>query len=158
MVSELSRQVFDYSQIWQNLYAMVRVMSGAILRKFEQNQVFTESESWMLFRLAAIAEACGWSLLISGILWAHFSLPGDRIPVLIAGQIHGLLFLMYALASIGLYPNLKWSRKRAFVALIASAPPYGSLIFEQWAQRKRQNSYFRISSRCVLLAYLTEEA
>jgi integral membrane protein len=106
-----------------------------LLRRFENNNVFTENEAWGLFRLAAIGEACGWSLLISGITLQHLLHNND--PVVIAGQIHGMLFFGYAIASLGLYPNLRWSRKRAFVALMASVPPYGSLLFEQWAAYKR---------------------
>src|SRR5215467_8859093 len=101
-----------------------------LLRAFERNQVFREDEGWLLFRAAAIGEACGWSLLIIGIVCQRFILHGNPIPVQIAGQIHGMLFLAYAAAAIGLYPTLRWSRRRAVVALIASVPPYGSLLFE----------------------------
>lgn len=125
----------------------------SLLRKFERNRVFTESEAWMLFRLAAFAEACGWTLLITGIIGTHFT--GSRVPVAIAGQIHGTLFFGYALASVVLYPNLRWSRKRAIVALLASVPPYGSLLFEQWANQTRKASQFKIYSNCVLLSLLS---
>ena len=112
----------------------------------------------MLFRLAAIAEACGWSLLIAGIAIERFILPSNHVAVLLAGRIHGTLFFMYALAAIGLYPTLGWSRKRAFVALLASVPPYGSLLFEQWAGHMRHTSQFKIYSRCVLLSRLSQAA
>ena len=102
-----------------------------IFQKFEQNKAFTESEAWGLFRLSAVGEACGWTLLISGIILR--SILHNNDPVIVAGQIHGMLFFGYAIASLGLYPNLHWSRKKAFVALVASVPPYGSLLFEQWA-------------------------
>jgi integral membrane protein len=125
-----------------------------LLRKFERNRVFTEEEAWSLFRLAAIGEACGWGLLILGILWEHFGLPGAHLPVYFAGRAHGMLFLLYMLAAVGLYPNLGWSRKRAFVALVASVPPFGSLLFEQWAELIRNRAQFRTYSR-ALLAYVT---
>ncbi len=125
-----------------------------LLRKFETNKVFTEGEAWGLFRLAAIGEACGWGLLIVGIMAEHYT--GNRIPVEIAGQLHGMLFLLYALAA-GLYPSLKWSRWRALVALAASVPPFGSLLFEQWASQRRHAYDFRIYSRCTLLKVLCQE-
>jgi len=112
----------------------------SIFYKFEHNQVFTENEAWALFRLAAISEAVGWTMLIIGIGWEHFGLIGGHTPVFLAGRTHGMLFSLYALAAIGLYPTLGWSRKRAFVALLASVPPYGSLLFEQWAKHMRQTS------------------
>lgn len=129
-------------------------MIGSLLHKFEHNQVFTESEAWMLFRLTAIAEACGWTLLIAGMACGQLLMHGNRDAVLIAGQIHGTFFCMYALAATGLYPTLGWSRKLSFVALLASLPPYGSLVFEQWAQHKRRTAEFKSYSCCLILAGL----
>jgi integral membrane protein len=129
----------------------------SLIRKFESNQVFSEEEAWMLFRIAAILEACGWTLLIIGILFERYILPGNNVSVLLAGRTHGVLFLLYVLAAVGLYPNLNWSRKRSFIALIASVPPYGSLLFEQWAQYIRNRSSFKIYSRCILFALICEE-
>ena len=126
------------------------------IQKFERNQLFSEDEGWFLFRVAAIGEACGWTLLIAGILWERAGLPGGHVPVLLAGRTHGMLFLLYALAAAGLYPTLRWSRIRAFVALAASAPPYGSLLFELWASHVRNSTRFRNYRRCVLLAKLTQ--
>lgn len=122
--------------------------------KFENNKIFTEEEAWTLFKLSAIAEACGWTLLIIGIGLSDYVFPGNHAPVLVAGRVHGILFLLYALASVGLYPALRWSRKRAFVALLASIPPYGSLAFEIWAAHKRQNEQFNVIKNCVALNIL----
>lgn len=121
----------------------------ALIRRFENNATFTENEAWALFRLAAIGEACGWSLLISGLILRHFL--GNNDPVIIAGQIHGMLFLCYMVASLGLYPNLHWSRKKAFVALVASVPPYGSLLFEQWAGYQRDRAQLGVYRNCLFL-------
>jgi len=110
----------------------------------------------MLFRLAAIGEACGWTMLTSGILIGRYILPGNTIPVMIAGQFHGILFLAYAVASVGLYPTLRWSRRQAFVALLASIPPYGSLLFEMWAWHRFHRSEFRRYAYCVALSSLRD--
>lgn len=128
------------------------------IRKFEHNQLFTEDESWMLFRISAYAEAFGWTLLITGIAIERYLIPGNTIPVQIAGQIHGTLFLGYAVASLGLYPTLRWSRKRACVALLASVPPYGSLLFELWAHSSRQHSQFQAYTSCIAYAVLSQTA
>jgi integral membrane protein len=124
-----------------------------VLQKFENNHVFTDAEAWTLFRLAAFAEAFGWSLLISGILYERFF--GSHTPVLIAGQIHGILFLAYATAAVGLYPNLAWSRRQAVVALLASVPPFGSLAIELWAGHQRQRAAFT-AQLCILLVQNTD--
>jgi integral membrane protein len=123
--------------------------------RFENNKIFSEEEAWAIFRLAAIAEACGWSLLILGILFERYLTPGNHTLVLVAGRIHGLLFSLYALSAVGLYPALGWSRKKSLVALAASVPPYGSLVFERWAAHSRRASYFISYSHCILLARLT---
>lgn len=110
-----------------------------LLQRFETNRPFTEHEAWLLFRLAAYSEAVGWTLLIAGIALKRYVLHGNNLPVLITGQFHGTLFIIYLVAAIGLYPSLGWSRLKSFVAILASAPPYGSLLFEQWAAHKRRH-------------------
>ena len=129
-------------------------MVAKLLYAFEHNHVFTEDESWLLFRIAAFAEAFGWTLLISGIAIERYLVPGNTIPVMIAGQFHGVLFLSYALASVGLYPTLRWSRPKAFFALLASIPPYGSLLFEIWAHTMRRQAEFQTYSYCIALSLL----
>ncbi len=114
-----------------------------LLRRLEHARPFTEHEAWTLFRVAALGEAVGWSLLITGIALKQFVLHGNNIPVLIAGQFHGTIFLLYVVAAISLYPSLGWSRWRAIVAGLASIPPFGSLIFEQWAAHVRHYQNFQ---------------
>ncbi len=129
----------------------------SLIKKFENNRVFSEGEAWTLFRLAAIGEGCGWTLLISGILSTRFLVHGNNIPVLLAGQLHGMLFFLYALAALGLYPSLHWSRKRALVALIASVPPFGSLLFEQWARYRAEREQLTTYRYCLVLVALASE-
>lgn len=113
-----------------------------MLDKYYRMKPFSETEAWTLFKLAAACEAVGWSLLITGIVLKQFI--GSSIPVLIAGQIHGMLFLIYVLAAIGLGPSLSWSLKKSLTAALFSIPPYGSLVYEFYAahQRRRQDLKF----------------
>jgi integral membrane protein len=127
----------------------------SLVYKFEHNTLFNEEEGWVLFSVAAIAEAVGWTLLITGIGLSRYVFPHSQVPVKIAGQIHGTLFGLYALAAIGLYPTLRWSRLKALAALAASVLPYGSLAFELWAGRLRKNEKYRIQRNCVALTVLT---
>lgn len=126
------------------------------LNKFESNRVFTEGEGWALFRIAAITEAVGWTMLILGIMIEK--LTGSHIPVTLAGRTHGMLFVLYMIAAVGLYPTLKWSRLKALVALAASTPPYGSLIFEQWAGQVRAHNDFRDYRICVVFAQIAKDS
>lgn len=114
-----------------------------LLQRFEAARPFTENEAWLLFRIAAFGEAIGWTLLIAGILIKHYLTPGNDTAVLIAGQIHGMIFFGYLVAALGLYPSLGWSRWRAIISLAASVPPYGTLLVEQYAAHKRSNNGFK---------------
>jgi integral membrane protein len=124
------------------------------LRRFEDARPFTEEEAWLFFRLAAVAEACGWTLLISGILIGKYITPHNNTAVLLAGQTHGMLFLGYCVASLGLYPSLGWSRWKGIAALIFSVPPYGTLVFERWAALKRRNAGFKTYRHFLLYTAL----
>lgn len=86
----------------------------------------------MLFKIAAITEAVGWSMLISGIVISTYITPGNEIAVQMAGRIHGTLFLIYVTAVLTLSPSLGFTLPKTIVAGLCSAPPYGSLIFEIW--------------------------
>jgi integral membrane protein len=126
-------------------------MLSELIKKYEQFTPFTDSEAWGLFRIAAFSEAIGWSLLIIGILLGQYVFPGSSVPVKIAGRVHGTLFLIYIAAAILLYPSQGWSRKRTLFAAVASVPPFGSLLFEQWAAHKRNRN--RITHSIFLSAY-----
>lgn len=121
------------------------------LDKLENIRPLSEPKAWWLFRAAALSEAVGWTVLIAGILIRHYKLPGHAYAVLIAGQIHGTIFLIYFAVAIVTYTSLYWSRKKFLVALIAGIPPYGSLIFEQWAARERRNEFSRVFYRNMVL-------
>ncbi|HEY4160798.1 MAG TPA: DUF3817 domain-containing protein [Candidatus Saccharimonadales bacterium] len=129
------------------------------LQQFEKARPFTEAEAWLLFRIVAVAEACGWTLLIAGIA-ADTYLPhaGGPSALILAGRTHGMLFLLYCLASLGLYPSLGWSRWRGLFALAFSVPPYGSLLFEQWAAAKRHNAGFRTYRHFLLYNLLLAQS
>ena len=110
----------------------------SFLRRLEATKPFTEQEAWSLFRLAALSEAFGWTLLISGILVDHFKFPLHRYAVPIAGQIHGLIFLAYFGILLATYTSLGWSRFKFVCAAAAGVPPYGTLVFELWAAHQRR--------------------
>jgi len=118
-------------------------MFTKLMKRFETARPFTENEAWLLFRIAAFAEAAGWTILIAGILIEHYLMPGNNAAVLIAGQTHGMIFFGYMVAALGLYPSLGWSRWYALTALIISVPPYGTLVFERWMAHKRQTERLR---------------
>ena len=121
-----------------------------LFQRFETARPFTEDEAWLLFRIAAMGEACGWMLLIAGVGIERYITPGNNAAMVIAGQIHGTIFLCYLAAAAVLYPSLGWSRWRALFALAFSVPPFGTLVFEQWAAHKRRNAGFRTYQQYLL--------
>lgn len=127
-----------------------------MLKRYKDFRPFTETEAWTLFRLAAIAEAVGWSLLITGILLRDYVMHGNNDPVTIAGQIHGMLFLSYIAAVIVCAPSLGWSLPRTLVAGLCSVPPYGSLVYEWLSSRHRNfvrlQTFRRLTSYTLLNA------
>jgi len=122
------------------------------LKNYKKFTPFTDEEAWVLFKLAAWGEATGWTLLISGILCREII--HNNIPVLIAGQIHGILFLVYIAAAVILSPSLRWRHHRTLIAGLCAVPPYGSLLFELWVAHDRRKSQFHILSSSVFYRLL----
>lgn len=95
----------------------------------------------MLFKLAAFGEAIGWTLLISGIGLHDYVWVGNPYTINIAGQFHGMLFLMYIAAVLVLSPSLKWRGWQIVLGGLCSVPPYGSLAFELFAAYRRNTTH-----------------
>jgi integral membrane protein len=129
----------------------------SLLQKLEAYRPFTEDEAWGLFRIAALGEAVGWALLTSGILIRHYGLPGSTIAVPITGQIHGMIFLAYFGVTMVTYSSLRWSRKKFLLALISGVPPFGTLVFEQWAAWTRHNKHSRRHFRSILFVTMADK-
>jgi integral membrane protein len=112
---------------------------------------FTDAEAWMLFKIAAFAEAVGWTMLILGVAAERLPVSWNEIPVQLAGRTHGMLFLTYIFAVIALSPSLGWSGFRILVAGACSVPPYGSLIYEMLsAQHRKWTDYTRLRTSLFL--------
>ncbi|NYH79609.1 integral membrane protein [Actinopolyspora biskrensis] len=86
------------------------------------------------FRLTAIAEAISWAgLLIAMVFKYGFGYPE---AVTVMGWVHGLVFTAYVLVSLIVYGPLRWSFRVLVLALVASIPPFASVVFERWALRR----------------------
>jgi integral membrane protein len=123
-----------------------------LLENYKRFTPFTNQEAWFLFKLAAWGEAIGWTLLISGIICGKVI--DNNIPVLIAGQIHGILFLAYITAAVILSPSLRWRYHRTLIAGLCAVPPYGSLLFELWVAHDRRKNQFHIFSSSIFYRLL----
>lgn len=115
------------------------IKASNLYQQYKNFQPFSDDEAWFLFKLAAFAEAIGWSLLILGILCRDVFIPGNQVSVLLAGRIHGTLFLLYIAAVLILAPSLRWSCTQTMIAGLCSVPPYGSLLYEVIVNQSRQS-------------------
>lgn len=118
-------------------------MNLAFLDKLEAVKPFAEPDAWVAFKAAALAETFGWTLLICALLIRHYHWPGYSFAVPVAGQIHGIFFLAYFGVLIAMYTSLRWSRRKFLAGILVGVPPYGTLVFEQWAARVRQRDQRR---------------
>lgn len=86
------------------------------------------------FRAVAIAEALSWAGLLAGMFFKYVVV-GTETGVHVFGPIHGVIFLVYVAVAALTWAELRWSAPVGLVALLASLPPFGTLVFEQWALR-----------------------
>ncbi|WP_433264409.1 DUF3817 domain-containing protein [Actinosynnema sp. CS-041913] len=84
------------------------------------------------FRLLALAEAVSWAGLLIGMFFKYV-LVNNEIGVKVFGPIHGVVFVGYVLVTLMLAH--RWDRRTTVWALLASIPPFGTIVFERWAQR-----------------------
>ncbi|SHG03592.1 DUF3817 domain-containing protein [Streptoalloteichus hindustanus] len=86
------------------------------------------------FRAIAFAEAVSWAALLIGMLFKYV-VASNPIGVKIFGPVHGLLFVVYVIVVLLVREPLRWNGKTTVWALIASVPPFGTVVFERWASR-----------------------
>ncbi|MGC7097736.1 DUF3817 domain-containing protein [Amycolatopsis lurida] len=86
------------------------------------------------FRLLALAEAVSWAGLLIGMFFKYVVV-GNEIGVKIFGPIHGVVFVAYVIIALLVRESLRWDARTTVLALIASIPPFGTVLFERWATR-----------------------
>jgi len=86
------------------------------------------------FRLFALAEAVSWAGLLIGMLFKYLII-GNEIGVKVFGPIHGVIFVGYVLVTLLVREPQRWDLRTTLLALAASIPPFGTVIFERWANR-----------------------
>jgi integral membrane protein len=86
------------------------------------------------FRVAAFAEAASWAGLLIAMLF-KYSGTHDAAGVHVFGPIHGVIFIGYVVLAVAARGPLWWNARTMVWALVASIPPFGSVVFERWASR-----------------------
>lgn len=103
------------------------------------------------FRFVAVAEALSWLGLLVGMGFKYAG-PHNEVGVQIFGPIHGAVFVLFVAVAIGTAVRLRWGRWTTVLALLASIPPFGTLIFEQWAVRTGRLAELSSADESVALA------
>ncbi|PXX61450.1 integral membrane protein [Nocardia tenerifensis] len=86
------------------------------------------------FRFIAVLEAISWVFLIVGMVFKR--LPDPVLwPVKVFGMTHGIIFVLFVIATVMAARELGWNAKTTVLALLSSIPPFFTVLFEIWAVR-----------------------
>ncbi|MGN6427755.1 DUF3817 domain-containing protein [uncultured Leifsonia sp.] len=88
----------------------------------------------LLYRVLAVAEAITWTLLIAGMLLKYAAGVGDW-PVVVAGSVHGFVFISYAITAALVGVNQRWRFPVIVLAVVTAIVPYATIPFDLWADR-----------------------
>lgn len=88
-----------------------------------------------LFRSLAVAEAVTWAGLLSGMFLKYVT-ESTELGVRIFGMVHGVVFIAYCLVTVIVAVDQRWSLPRAVLGLAAAVPPFATLPFEVYADRR----------------------
>jgi integral membrane protein len=88
-----------------------------------------------LFRVLAIAESVSWAGLLVGMYLKRIA-ETTEVGVLIFGPIHGVIVLAYLGSVFYVRRSFGWDARTVLMAAVASVPPFATLVFEIWADRR----------------------
>lgn len=89
-----------------------------------------------LYRFFATAEMCTWALLILAMILKYSGVTEALMPV--GGGLHGFVFLCYAVVSVGVWINQRWSGGRGAAAVVLAVVPFATLPFERSLARRSE--------------------
>jgi integral membrane protein len=99
------------------------------------------------FRLVAILEAISWAGLLTAMFFKYAL--HNEAAMMTMGMIHGTVFVAYVVLTLLASRPLAWNLKVLAVALVASIPPFGSVVFERWAAAHGQLGELSVVERAV---------
>ncbi|MGB5936974.1 MAG: DUF3817 domain-containing protein [Ornithinimicrobium sp.] len=88
-----------------------------------------------LYRIAAVAEAITWTLLLLGMFAKYVTRTTD-LGVSVAGALHGFVFLAFCATTVVVAVDQRWSLRQSVLGLGAGIPPLLTVPFERWAERR----------------------
>ena len=89
----------------------------------------------LVFRRVAVAEAITWALLLFGMFLKRVT-HTTELGVTVFGMLHGIVFLTFCLVTVLVAVDQRWSRGRLLLGLASSVPPFATIAFERYAERR----------------------
>ena len=89
----------------------------------------------VLFRRLAVAEATTWALLLLGMV-LKYGTRTTELGVQVFGMLHGVVFIAYCLVTLLVAVDQRWSRGRALLGLASAVPPFLTVWFDRYAERR----------------------
>jgi integral membrane protein len=88
-----------------------------------------------LFRRAAVAEAVTWALLLFGMFLKYVT-ETTELAVRVFGMVHGIVFITFCLVTLLVGIDQRWSRGRVVLGLASAVPPFATIAFDRYAERR----------------------
>src|SRR5688572_31571271 len=88
-----------------------------------------------LYRTVAISEAVTWALLLTGMFLKYVT-ETTELGVQVFGMVHGVVFIAYCLVTVLVAIDQRWPLPRLVLGLVAAVPPFATLVFEAYADRR----------------------
>lgn len=88
-----------------------------------------------IFRAIAFAESVSWAGLLVGIYLKRVA-ETTEVGVTVMGPIHGVIVLTYLVVVFYSRRTFGWNARTALMAASASVPPFATVVFEVWADRR----------------------
>jgi integral membrane protein len=119
---------------WQPLFASMRQALASF------THILRHMSTWLYspvgrFRIAALAEALSWAGLLIGMFFKYVVVHNE-IGVKIMGPLHGFLFVIYIACTIDAMRYLKQPTRITLLGLLAAVPPFTTVVFERWLNKR----------------------
>jgi integral membrane protein len=88
-----------------------------------------------LFRRLAVTEAITWALLLTGMFLKYVT-ETTELGVRVFGMAHGVAFVAYCVTTVVVAVDQRWSFRRALAALACAVPPFATVPFDRYAERR----------------------
>jgi integral membrane protein len=94
----------------------------------------TSASPKAVFRALAVAEAVTWVLLLAGMVAERVLGLGD-LGVVLAGPVHGLVFLAFVVGAVLVAVNQRWHLGVTLAVLASSLVPLATVAADAWLER-----------------------